>query len=200
MRASAQKIMHFGRLYETARFKEHSAKLHQEALALDHYPKEHFGLPLIIWNPSRIPTNGKAAEQRENSAATNNEKLTIAYFFAPKMASFAALATRNLTTRLAAILICSPVAGLRPMRALRLTSTSFETDIGYLVQTIQINGVHPKTIAMFDLLVRPEQPGQQSIQLWPQLPKLRAVNFGKIGQNLLPIPGKLNHDLAAICL
>jgi len=40
------------------------------------------------------------------------------------MASFAALATRNLTTRLAAILMDSPVAGLRPMRALRFTSTS----------------------------------------------------------------------------
>jgi len=46
------------------------------------------------------------------------------YFFTPKIASLAALATRNFTTRLAAILMDSPVAGLRPMRALRLTSTS----------------------------------------------------------------------------
>ncbi len=36
------------------------------------------------------------------------------------MASLAALATRNFTTRLALILIVSPVAGLRPTRALRL--------------------------------------------------------------------------------
>ncbi len=46
------------------------------------------------------------------------------YFFAPKIASLAALATRNFTTRLAGILIVAPVAGLRPMRALRFTSTS----------------------------------------------------------------------------
>src|SRR6185503_12840149 len=43
------------------------------------------------------------------------------YFFGPRMASFAALATRNLTTFFAGMLICSPVAGLRPMRALRFT-------------------------------------------------------------------------------
>src|SRR5882762_8037675 len=43
---------------------------------------------------------------------------------APRIASLAALATRNLTTRLAGIWICSPVAGLRPMRALRFTSTN----------------------------------------------------------------------------
>src|SRR5262249_20291163 len=35
------------------------------------------------------------------------------------------LARRNLHTRLAGILIGSPVCGLRPMRALRLASTSF---------------------------------------------------------------------------
>jgi len=46
------------------------------------------------------------------------------YFFTPKIASFAALATRNFTTFLALIWIFSPVAGLRPTRALRLTSTS----------------------------------------------------------------------------
>jgi hypothetical protein len=40
------------------------------------------------------------------------------------MASFAALATRNFTTRLAAIWMVSPVFGLRPMRAARLRSTS----------------------------------------------------------------------------
>ncbi len=39
------------------------------------------------------------------------------------MASVAALAMRNLTTRFAAILMVSPVAGFRPMRALRFTRT-----------------------------------------------------------------------------
>src|SRR5213593_4709680 len=47
-----------------------------------------------------------------------------ALYLAPRIASLAALATRNLTTRLAGIWICSPVAGLRPMRAARLTRTS----------------------------------------------------------------------------
>ena len=44
-------------------------------------------------------------------------------YLAPRMASLAALATRNFTTRFAGILIASPVAGLRPMRAARFTST-----------------------------------------------------------------------------
>src|SRR5215471_21425720 len=39
------------------------------------------------------------------------------YFFAPKTASFAALATRNLTTVLAGILIFCCVLGLNPVRA-----------------------------------------------------------------------------------
>ena len=50
-----------------------------------------------------------------------------AYFFTPRMASFAFFETRNFTTRLAGILISSPVAGLRPMRAFRFTRTSFPT-------------------------------------------------------------------------
>src|SRR5437763_1054099 len=48
----------------------------------------------------------------------------FAYIFAPRTASLHALATRNFTTFLAGILISCPVAGLRPMRALRLTSTN----------------------------------------------------------------------------
>ena len=44
--------------------------------------------------------------------------------FGGTMLSLAALATRNLTTVLAGILISSPVAGLRPLRALRLALTS----------------------------------------------------------------------------
>jgi hypothetical protein len=39
------------------------------------------------------------------------------YFFTPKTASFAALATRNLTTVLAGILIFCCVFGLKPVRA-----------------------------------------------------------------------------------
>src|ERR1700676_2372384 len=46
------------------------------------------------------------------------------YFFFGTIASFTALATRNFTTFLAGILIASPVAGLRPMRALRSPRTS----------------------------------------------------------------------------
>ena len=45
-------------------------------------------------------------------------------FFGGTIASFALLATRNFTTFLAAILMATPVAGLRPMRALRSTRTS----------------------------------------------------------------------------
>src|SRR3989337_2789169 len=45
----------------------------------------------------------------------------------PRMASFAALATRKRTTRLAGMRIGSPVWGLRPIRALRLTRTSLPT-------------------------------------------------------------------------
>src|SRR5215475_1638827 len=44
--------------------------------------------------------------------------------FGGTILSLAALATRNLTTVLAGILISSPVAGLRPLRALRLALTS----------------------------------------------------------------------------
>ena len=42
------------------------------------------------------------------------------YFFTPKTASFAALATRNLTTVLAGILIFCCVFGLKPVRAFLL--------------------------------------------------------------------------------
>ena len=54
------------------------------------------------------------------SASENGSR----FYFAPRIASLAALATRNFTTRLALIWIASPVAGLRPMRALRFTNTS----------------------------------------------------------------------------
>src|SRR3970040_1213123 len=50
---------------------------------------------------------------------------TFENYFFPRIASFAALATRNFTTFLAGILIASPVWGFLPMRALRFTRTSF---------------------------------------------------------------------------
>src|ERR1700684_2523965 len=49
---------------------------------------------------------------------------TIPYFLGGAMVSLATLATRNLTTVFALILIGSPVWGLRPMRALRSALTS----------------------------------------------------------------------------
>ena len=45
------------------------------------------------------------------------------YFFTGAITSLAALATRNLTTVFALILIAAPVCGLRPMRALRSAFT-----------------------------------------------------------------------------
>jgi hypothetical protein len=57
------------------------------------------------------------------------EKMSAAtlrnYFFTPRTASFAALATRNLTTVLAGILIFSCVLGLKPIRAFLFCFTSF---------------------------------------------------------------------------
>ena len=51
----------------------------------------------------------------------------LAFFLpaGPRTASLHALAMRNFTTFLAGILIASPVAGFRPMRAFRCTRTSF---------------------------------------------------------------------------
>src|SRR5260221_10503442 len=46
------------------------------------------------------------------------------YFFTPRMASFATLATRNLTTVLAGILIFCWVLGLKPVRAFLFCFTS----------------------------------------------------------------------------
>src|SRR5262249_5135109 len=63
------------------------------------------------------------AEKKHPEVVRGPVKLNTDYF-APRIASLAALATRNFTTRLARIWICSPVAGLRPIRAARLTSTS----------------------------------------------------------------------------
>ena len=53
-----------------------------------------------------------------------NSSLPGAYFFTPRTASFAALATRNLTTALAGILIFCCVLGLKPVRAFLFCFTS----------------------------------------------------------------------------
>src|ERR1035438_5302047 len=55
--------------------------------------------------------------------AVFGETRAIYFFFGGTIASFAALAARNFTTILEGILIASPDAGLRPMRALRWTRT-----------------------------------------------------------------------------
>src|SRR5437764_11013783 len=50
--------------------------------------------------------------------------MEVADYLAPRIASLAAFATRNLTTFLAGILMVSPVAGLRPDRkSTRLNSS-----------------------------------------------------------------------------
>src|SRR5262245_14509784 len=63
-------------------------------------------------------------EEAPASKITTSRREGYFLAFGGTMESFAALATRNLTTVLAGILIASPVAGLRPMRALRLALTS----------------------------------------------------------------------------
>src|ERR1700685_1049946 len=64
--------------------------------------------------------------QNKKGAPKNRSALmkTKNYFLTPRIASFAALATRNFTTRLALIWMASPVLGLRPMRAARSLRTS----------------------------------------------------------------------------
>src|SRR5208337_1083402 len=54
----------------------------------------------------------------------NEREQNLNYFFAPRTASFAALATRNLTTVLAGILIFCCVLGLKPVRAFLFCFTS----------------------------------------------------------------------------
>src|ERR1017187_8904747 len=73
----------------------------------------------------RDPKHPKRTEKRATSIRFGFLDFSCPpVYFVPRMASLAALATRNFTTRLALIWIVSPVAGLRPMRGLRSTSTS----------------------------------------------------------------------------
>src|SRR5208283_1879499 len=54
----------------------------------------------------------------------NEQQQNPDYFLTPRTASFAALATRNLTTVLAGILIFCCVLGLKPLRAFLFCFTS----------------------------------------------------------------------------
>src|SRR6266487_5912346 len=76
--------------------------------------------------PLRAPAeHGRARKRRGPGASTPGPRAESALYF--RAASFIAFAIRNFSTRLAGILMASPVWGLRPMRALRLTTTSFPT-------------------------------------------------------------------------
>ena len=78
-------------------------------------------------------------------------------YFLPRIASLAALATRNFTTRLAAILIVSPVAGLRPMRALRFTRTNLPSPgiVNVFLAFLQAKATSASKQATACFLVRP---------------------------------------------
>src|ERR1700759_220118 len=81
-------------------------------------------------NKNREPvarTLGEGSNQstiRGQSAAHPSPNF-LDYFFTPKTPSFAALATRKLTTVLAGILIFCCVFGLKPVRAFLFCFTSF---------------------------------------------------------------------------
>src|SRR6478736_6874009 len=77
----------------------------------------------MVKHRAEKPRGSPPKKQRPSAFAEGLLKSRTDYLL-PRMASLQALATRNFTTRLAGIWICSPVAGLRPRRALRLTNTS----------------------------------------------------------------------------
>ena len=87
----------------------------------------------LIWMVSPVAVDEKAPEAGRfaggacRSGEADKVGIDPADHFEPRIASLAALATRNFTTFLAGILISAPVAGLRPTRALRLTRTSLPT-------------------------------------------------------------------------
>jgi len=57
----------------------------------------------------------RTAIEKFHSPKRANSKQKLDYFFTPRTASFAALATRNLTTVLAGIFIFCCVLGLKPL-------------------------------------------------------------------------------------
>jgi len=75
----------------------------------------------------KMRTSGRrerAATEKFHSPKKNDQEQSLDYFFTPRTASFAALATRNLTTVLAGILIFCCVLGLNPVRAFLFCFTS----------------------------------------------------------------------------
>src|ERR1700692_4468914 len=66
----------------------------------------------------------KRTNSSKNLATLYGCRYPLDYFFTPRIASFAALATRNLTTVLAGILIFCCVFGLTAMRAFLFCFTS----------------------------------------------------------------------------
>src|SRR5271165_2460117 len=68
----------------------------------------------------KMRTSGRRERERNRKVPLterNKQQQNLDYFFTPRTASFAALATRNLTTVLAGILIFCCVFGLKPVRA-----------------------------------------------------------------------------------
>jgi hypothetical protein len=92
--------------------------------------------PLINSGPGPVPSRTrwltsavlrftvKQASARRTFPERRPRGVYAFFAFGGTMASFAALATRNFTTFFAAILMAAPVAGFRPIRALRSTRTS----------------------------------------------------------------------------
>src|ERR1039458_6781952 len=87
------------------------------------YVVSHFLSAGWLYGGNGKPTPISKRKRRRNRILRLNNNNTVPNYLLPRIASLAALATRNLTTRLAAILMVSPVAGFRPMRALRFTRT-----------------------------------------------------------------------------
>ena len=69
-------------------------------------------------------TSRRRERDHSRKVPLTEKKTPIGYFFTPRTASFAALATRNLTTVLAGILIFCCVFGLKPVRAFLFCFTS----------------------------------------------------------------------------
>jgi hypothetical protein len=67
---------------------------------------------------------GKGQAKAVGLARKHGDTAADDYFFIPRIESFAALATRNLTTVLAGILIFCCVLGLKPVRAFLFCFTS----------------------------------------------------------------------------
>src|ERR1700679_2908473 len=75
-------------------------------------------------HPARLFCAGPPIKRGTLKGSECLEKKGNEVYLVPRIASLAALATRNFTTRLALIWMVAPVAGLRPVRALRFTRTS----------------------------------------------------------------------------